>query len=82
MAAKIKYNIKAFRELRTLPAVQDLCHEIAVDIATAAGDGYAVADRESPRSRARSVVYAETNQAKADAARGGLQRALEAGRRG
>ena len=82
MVAKIKFNIKAFRELRSLPETKELCHEIAVDVATAAGDGFVVEDRENPRSRARSAVVAETNQAKAAAGRGDLQRALEAGRRG
>lgn len=80
MATRIVFNRAAFRQLRTEPAVQRRVHEIASRIAAAAGPGYVVEDRVSPRSRARSAVVAETYKAKADAARGGLQRALEAGR--
>ncbi len=81
MATRIVFNRKAFRELRTLPSVQDDLIERAKRIADAAGDGYVVGEPDPPRNRARAAVIASTHQARDDAARNGtLSRSLEAGR--
>lgn len=60
--ARVKYNFKAFREIRTLPAAQSAVQGMARDIADACGDGYA-AVQDTPRNRARSVVMPETIKA-------------------
>lgn len=77
----IKFNNKAFRDLRTSAAVQADLAERAKRIADAAGEGFAVGDGEEARNRARASVVAVTPQARAKNARENtLLHALDAGR--
>lgn len=80
MAAKIRWNLPAFRKLRTDPAVQADILRRAEKIAEAAGDGFKAV--QSPaRNRARAAVVAVTPEAVARNARDqSLLKALDAGR--
>lgn len=79
--ARIVYNVRGFRELRTAPETKALCADIADRVAEAAGEGFVAVDREQPRNRARSAVVAATPEAVARNSRENtLLKALEAGR--
>lgn len=79
--ARIKWNLKAFRELRTLPSVQADIQRRAEAIATAAGTGFDANSTPSPRNRARSSVVTATGAAiRKNATDNTLSRSLDAGR--
>lgn len=63
---RIKYNLKAFRELRTAPKAEALLHGIATGYAQACGDGYEVLPPQPARNRARRMVATTTAKARAD----------------
>lgn len=51
-----RWNLKAFTQIRRLPAIQDRLRREATSIAAEAGDGYGTAFGEG-RTRSRAVVY-------------------------
>ena len=66
MALRIKYNLKAFSELRTTPEAEAYLDEIADAYAEACGDGYEVLPPQKGRRRARRVVATATRAAVLD----------------
>lgn len=60
---KIKWNLPAFAEIRTLPAAMDLVYESADRIAYACGDGFVAEATETP-TRARAAVIAVSPKAR------------------
>lgn len=62
MATRIKLNLKGFRDLRTLPVMDDLVFEKAEAVARRMGDGFK-AERSPGRNRARAVVVPDTAEA-------------------
>ena len=66
MALRIKYNLKAFSELRTTAKAEAYLDEIADAYAEACGDGYEVLPPQAPRSRSRRVVATTTRAAVLD----------------
>lgn len=63
--AGFKWNMNGFREIRTSPEIQDEVYALAEDLASEAGDGFAVSGRMRPGPRARfgAIIYAHTNRA-------------------
>jgi len=82
MAGGIKWNNKAFRQIRTLPEVRRELERRAEAIAREAGDGYTVeSEITRGRGRARAAVFPTTSAAIRDnAANNTLLKALDAGR--
>lgn len=81
MAVRIAYNLAAFRELRTSPAVWADIMRRAQAVADAAGEGYEAKEMAQSKTRARAIVYPETYEAAVDNSENQtLLRALEAGR--
>ncbi len=77
---RIKYNLRAFEQLRRDPAVVRLLGRSAEAIADACGEGY-VADTGQGKTRARGSVITATAEAQADnAANQTLARNLDRGR--
>ena len=80
MAAKVKLSNKAFRELRTSPAVRAEIMRRAEAVAAAAGDGFQAVE-SAPRNRARAAVVPVTVEAaRKNARENTLLHALDAGR--
>lgn len=78
---RIKWNRKAFNQIRTLPAVQADVNARAERIAAACGDGFEAFPTQGPRRRARAAVVAVTAEAKARNARDNtILRNLDSGR--
>ena len=78
---KIKWNNPAFREIRTLPAVDADMQSRADRVAAAAGSGYEAKRTANPRNRARAAVVTTSYRAIRENARNNtLLRALDAGR--
>lgn len=81
MAVKIKFNLKAFDQLRTAPGVDADVARRAERVAAAAGDGYEVLPAQQGRKRARRLVAPVTRAAKRDnETNNTLIRALGAGK--
>ena len=79
MMASFKWNIDGFREIRTSPEMQDEIHSLADELATAAGNGYAVKSRQGTGAKARfgAIVFAYTSRAYGDQLRNNtLQKVL------
>lgn len=80
MAVRIVYNLAAFRELRTAPAVQADITRRAEAVAAAAGEGYEAKQMTQSKTRARAIVYPDTYAAAVDNSENQtLLRALQAG---
>lgn len=80
MATKIKWNVKAFRELRLEPGVIADLEKRAEAVAAAAGDGYE-ASAMAGKNRGRASVITANYAAIRDNARNQtLLRSLDAGR--
>ncbi len=67
MAARLKLNLKGFRQLRTLPVMDDLVFHKAEAVAKRAGDGFK-AERSPGKNRARAVVVPDTAEAAVETA--------------
>lgn len=81
MAVKLKFNNKAFREIRTSQGVRDDLRRRAEAIADAAGEGVEVLTEQEPRERAHFVIGPVTPEATRRVAEDNtLIRALDAGR--
>lgn len=65
---RIKYNLSAFREIRTSAAAQSLVYERAQAVAAAAGEGY-TAFSHTPRNRAHATVVTTSWRAMLDNSR-------------
>ena len=63
MAARIRWNLSAFEQVRRLPAVRDELIHHADAIAEACGEGF-VSESAEGRTRSRAVVIAVTPQAR------------------
>ena len=61
---RIKWNRKAWAELRTLPAVQADIDRRAEAVAAACGEGFEAVPAQEPRKRARRIVSTQTAEAK------------------
>lgn len=80
MATRIKWNVKAFRELRLEPDVIADLEDRAERIADSAGDGYE-ASAQAGKNRGRASVITGDYAAMRDNAKNqSLLRALDAGR--
>lgn len=68
MATKkvIKWNIKAFTELRTLPAMGSALGNSAQAIQAGCGPGYTAVGPEPGGDRLRAAVFTETAEAMVD----------------
>lgn len=66
MALRIKYNLKAFSEIRTAPEAEAHLDELARSYAQACGDGYEVLPPQEGRRRAHRVVATATRAAVLD----------------
>ena len=78
---KIKWNRAAFREIRTLPAVDADMQSRAERVASAAGSGYEAKRTDNPRNRARAAVVTTSYRAIRENARHQtLLKSLDAGR--
>ena len=68
--ARIRWNRRAFAEIRTLPAVQSEVNSLAAGIAERAGDGYEArpATITGGRVRTRAAVVTATAEAVRDQA--------------
>ena len=66
MALRIKYNLKAFSEIRTTPEAEAYLDEMAHAYAESCGDGYEVLTPQKGRRRARRVVATTTRDAVED----------------
>lgn len=68
-AVRLVFNMRAFRDLRCLPSVQDDMFERAQRIASASGPGYAAVRTFNPRNRARAAALTRSYAARRDNAR-------------
>lgn len=66
MALRIKYNLKAFSELRTAPKVEEHLDAMTRSYAESCGEGYEVLPPQKGRRRARRVVATTTRAAVLD----------------
>lgn len=79
MAVKVKFNFKAFEEIRRDPRVLADLDQRADRVAAAAGPGFESGSGQG-RSRARGSVWTTDRRSRRAAAGGDLVRALDAGR--
>lgn len=61
---RIKYNRKAFRQIRTSKKAQDAVKSMADDIAAAAGGDVVSEKTEAPRNRARAAAISPSGRSK------------------
>lgn len=66
MTLRIKYNLKAFSEIRTTPEAEAHLDDLARSYAESCGDGYEVLPPQKGRRRARRVVATTTSEAVLD----------------
>ncbi|PVE94994.1 hypothetical protein [Microbacterium sp. TPD7012] len=78
--SQIKWNLRAFRELRLEPGVIDDLGERADAIADAAGPGYEASTFEGKNRGRASVITANANARRDNARNQTLIRSLDAGR--